>query len=162
MPSTAIPASPPGSPPAALTSKFDAFLDLKRGKGVHFNARLSASAAARNPALTDKLLEFTGMETGFASSASSSSSEAGGGPGGWQQYATTLPAEVWDPSALPAWAYKTALRRAQERARGAGEPVEFVSAGAAMVSEVGDRTGTPGTGTVPAVTGKRKTRFDER
>lgn len=113
----------------------------------------------------DKLLAFVGVETTDFES-------PGVAAAAGQQYETTLPKEVWDPTALPGWAYKTPLRRAQERAakereRRAGERVEFVSAGAvAAVGEVvvGDRTGTPGTGmgTVPAVTGKRKTRFDER
>lgn len=84
-----------------------------------------------------------------------------------RQYETTLGKEVWDPGALPGWAYKGALRRVVERARKegerkVGESVEFVSAGRAMVGEVGDRAGTPGGGGVPTVTGKRKSRFDER
>ncbi|KAH8910414.1 hypothetical protein BR93DRAFT_964299 [Coniochaeta sp. PMI_546] len=154
VPNTSIPPSPPGSPPRALTAKFDTFLSLKATKSTHFNARLSESKAVRNPGLMDKLLAFVGVETSFEVE----QSEPGAGPE--QQYATTLPKEIWDPAALPAWAYKTPLRRAQERAakereRRAGEPVEFVPAS----SVGGSRSGTPGT--VPPVTGKRKTRFDQ-
>ncbi|OIW35652.1 hypothetical protein CONLIGDRAFT_639910 [Coniochaeta ligniaria NRRL 30616] len=155
VPNTAIPPSPPGSPPRALTAKFDTFLSLKATKAMHFNARLAESKAVRNPALMDKLLGFVGVETSFDNS--DQKAEPGQGPE--QQYATTLPTEIWDPAAMPAWAYKTPLRRAQERAakereRRVGEPVEFVSA-----SGGGSRSGTPGT--VAPVTGKRKTRFDQ-
>ncbi len=102
----------------------------------------------------DKLLGFVGVETSF------DNEQPKPGEGPEQQYATTLPKEIWDPAALPAWAYKTPLRRAQERAakereRRAGEPVEFVPASAG-----GSRSGTPGT-VAPVVTGKRKTRFDQ-
>jgi hypothetical protein len=162
VPDTAIPPSPPGSPPRALTAKFDNFLALKQTKAIHFNARLAGSTAARNPALMDKLLGFVGVETSFDEEGRSGA--AGGGPE--QQYATTLPADVWDPAALPAWAYKTPLRRAQERAakereRGRGQPVEFVPAAAGTGSAGESRSGTPGMAGGPTpVTGKRKTRFD--
>ena len=73
-----------------------------------------------------------------------------------KQYANTLPSDLWDPAALPAWAYKGPLRRAQEKAqeRPRGERVEFVAASDAAPRS---RSGTP---TVPPVTGKRKSRFD--
>jgi hypothetical protein len=109
----------------------------------------------------DKLLGFVGVDTSFENASD------GATAAGTAQYETTLPRDVWDPAALPTWAYKTSLRRAVERAarereRKLGEKVEFVSAGTAMVSEVGDAVGVPGTGIVPSVTGKRKSRFDER
>ena len=72
------------------------------------------------------------------------------------QYATTLSTDLWDPSAFPNWAFKGPLRRSQsrvqkERARTAGEPMDFVKSG-------GSGTGTPVGGS--GVGGKRKTRFD--
>ncbi|KAI3390497.1 hypothetical protein diail_9501 [Diaporthe ilicicola] len=122
------PSPPPGSPSAdarhaALTAKFDKFLELKRTKGVHFNARIADSHAFRNPEQTDKLLSFIGIDTKF-------DRDAGAGAG---QYATTLPAELWDPAGFPAWAYRGPLRRAQEkvskeRARVQGDAVQFVPA----------------------------------
>ncbi|KAJ9137881.1 hypothetical protein NKR23_g8833 [Pleurostoma richardsiae] len=161
VPDFDIPPSPPGSPgpsTAALNAKVKTLLDLKRTKGTHFNARIAQSAALRNPALMDKLLAFVGVETGWGG-------EDGDGVSGQRagtvQYATTLSAKLWDPEGFPAWAFKGALRKTQEkvqkeRARAPGEPVEFVQAGGAGGGGgVSSRTGTPGT-----VTGKRKTRFD--
>lgn len=158
-----IPPSPPGSPSssgesssaAALTARFDEFLRLKRTRGKHFNEQLATSSAMRNPALMDKLLEFAGVPT-TAESASESATA---------QYATTLPPALWDPAAFPAWAYRSPLRKAQERGtkdreRPRGEPLDFVAAGAPSWR------GTPGGGpaaegvSFPAATGKRKTRFD--
>lgn len=122
------PSPPPGSPSsdakhAALTARFDKFLELKRTKGVHFNARIADSHAFRNPEQTDKLLGFVGIDTRF-------DRDSGTGAG---QYATTLPADLWDPAGFPAWAYRGQLRRAQEkvskeRARAQGEAVQFVPA----------------------------------
>jgi hypothetical protein len=123
------PSPPPGSPSsdirrAALTAKFDKFLELKRTKGVHFNARISDSRAFRNPEQTDKLLSFVGIDAKF---------DKDSGAAGASQYATTLPAELWDPAGFPAWAFRGQLRRAQEkvskeRARAHGESVQFVPA----------------------------------
>lgn len=123
------PSPPPGSPSsdarhAALTARFDKFLELKRTKGVHFNARIADSHAFRNPEQTDKLLAFVGVDTRF---------DRDSGAAGAGQYATTLPAELWDPAGFPAWAYRGQLRRAQERvakerARAQGEAVQFVPA----------------------------------
>lgn len=115
------PSPPPGSPSsdaaqAALTAKFDKFLELKRKKGVHFNARIADSHAFKNPAQTDKLLAFVGLE-----------------PESTEQYGTVLPRELWDPAAFPEWAYRKELRKAQEkvqreRGRKEGEAVQFVPA----------------------------------
>ncbi|KAK2609922.1 hypothetical protein N8I77_003391 [Diaporthe amygdali] len=129
VPNLDIPPSPPPGTPtsdsrhAALTAKFDKFLELKRTKGVHFNARIADSHAFRNPEQTDKLLGFIGIDTKF-------DRDVGAGA---SQYATTLPAELWDPAGFPAWAYRGQLRRAQEkaskeRARAQGEAVQFVPA----------------------------------
>ncbi|KAI0017662.1 hypothetical protein F4780DRAFT_582897 [Xylariomycetidae sp. FL0641] len=141
-----IPASPPGSPPAATTAKFATFLRLKRQPpGTHFNARLAGSAAARNPALPDKLLAFVGLD-----------------PAGPAPYRTTLPADLCpDPRAFPRAAYKEQLRARQAdaeqaRARARGAPVSFIPAAttpapvAAAESASGPTAGAP----------KRKTRFD--
>ncbi|KAL2136176.1 hypothetical protein VTI74DRAFT_5229 [Chaetomium olivicolor] len=161
-----IPPSPPGSPPPghdALTAKFDTFLKLKRTKGVHFNERIAASAGMRNPGVGDRLLGFVGVETEF----NGGDEDAGGGNdgrGGLGQYATVLSADVWDPGCFPAWAYRGALRRAQEkvareRERGLGEAVEFVSAGKSDALGAGGGGSRSGTGT-PAGSGKRKGRWD--
>jgi hypothetical protein len=196
---TDVPPSPPGSPPpglAALNKKFDAFLALKRRQGTHFNARLQASTAARNPAMMDKLLRFVGMETDVpppaahwvpppvpapaAGGEAEGETRAGGeqqqegGETVWAgaaQYATTLPAELWDPAAFPGWAFKDALRKAQEkgqkeRARKQGESVDFVPAGngfvSATASRSGSQAGTPGmSASAGPATGKRKSRFDK-
>lgn len=113
------PSPPPGSPSAdaaqaALTAKFDNFLELKRKKGVHFNARIADSHAFKNPAQMDKLLGFVGLDVA-------------------EQYGTVLPRDLWNPAVFPEWAYRTELRRAQERVqkergRREGEAVQFVPA----------------------------------
>ncbi|KAK4247401.1 hypothetical protein C7999DRAFT_14549 [Corynascus novoguineensis] len=181
VPNMDIPPSPPGSPPPgldALTAKFDTFLRLKRTKGVHFNERLAGSTGMANPAVADKLLAFVGIGTEFPGGGDDDvggGRHDGGGGGreeGLTQYATTLSPDVWDGGVnFPAWAYKGALRRAQERVskereRARGEPVEFVSAGSVTASTgVGEgtgsagasRSGTPGVGTG---SGKRKGRWD--
>ncbi|KAK3397562.1 hypothetical protein B0T20DRAFT_438606 [Sordaria brevicollis] len=169
IPNMDIPPSPTLSPSdidsverlAALTNKFDKFLELKRTKGQHFNSRIAASAATRNPGLMDKLCRFVGVETEIwfdndssdsPSSAPTNSVKEGGGkgevkppPAGWEQYATTLSPQVWDPSSLPGWAYRENLRKTQERMqkeneRKKGERVEFVSGGSTMTSRNGSAT----------------------
>jgi hypothetical protein len=185
VPNTDIPPSPRGTPPPgldALNKKFDTFLDLKRKQGTHFNGRLKGSAAARNPAMMDKLLRFVGIETDVPPPATDwipYGSETTGPPEGnpekevWAgaaQYATTLAADLWDPSVFPGWTFKDALRKAQEqgqkeRARKQGESVDFVPAGngfvSAAASQSGSRAGTPGMASSSAqATGKRKSRFD--
>lgn len=131
-----IPPSPPGSPPAATSRKFETFLELKK-KGVHFNARLADTPSMMNPALADKLMAFAELDHRDA-------------------YRTTLPRDLWDPDAFPRLAYKERLRQsqsdvAQARVRAAGEPVKFVPSEAAAE----DGRTAQGLGT-----GKRKTRFD--
>ncbi|TDZ54833.1 Meiotically up-regulated gene 151 protein [Colletotrichum trifolii] len=124
VPDLNIPPSPPSSPapPAALTAKLTQFLELKK-EGVHFNAKLAQSAALRNPSLTDKLLSFVDLD-------------------GRADYATTLPAELWNPTStifLPESASRAALRQSQDRvraereraARKPGAPVDFVPAAGA-------------------------------
>lgn len=124
-PNLDIPPSPPGSPNPALNKKFDQFLDLKK-KGVHFNSKLANSAALRNPALMDKLMDFIDL------------GPDANGKGMRSQYVTTLPADIWDPcgNAFPDWAFRGPLKESQDRVRkeheadrAAGKKgVEFVSA----------------------------------
>ncbi|KAK3355769.1 hypothetical protein B0H65DRAFT_57802 [Neurospora tetraspora] len=171
LPNMDIPASPPLSPSdissverlASLTSKFDKFLELKRTKGQHFNSRIAQSAATKNPGLMDKLMRFVGVETEFwfdddddiaaqndISLDKGAEVAAPAPPAGAEQYATTLSKEVWDPSAMPGWAYRDRLRKTQERMqreseRKRGERVEFVSGGSTTAmtgSGMASRTGS--------------------
>ncbi|KAI2780771.1 HCNGP-like protein-domain-containing protein [Daldinia loculata] len=144
LPNTAIPPSPPGSPPPGTSAKFERFLELKR-QGVHFNSRVAQNPSLRNPALTDKLLSFVDL----------------GAPA--DQYRTTLPADIWDPAAFPRWAYREQLKQSQSevekaRARTKGAPVDFVVAAAAAAGD--GQSASLGGGASKASTGKRKTRFD--
>jgi hypothetical protein len=126
-----IPPSPPGSPDSNTNAKFKHFLSLKQ-QGVHFNGKLAKSSALKNPSLMQKLMDFSGI------------SES-------DQYATTLPKDIWDPSAFPEYAYKEELSKSQQqirkkleekKARGQRESVDFVPATASGESS---RSGTPGT-----------------
>ena len=89
-----IPSSPPGSSPAGNDKKFDHFLDLKK-QGVHFNEKLARSPALKNPSLLPKLMNFAGVEER-------------------DQYATTLPKDVWNPAEFPTWAYKEELAKSHQ------------------------------------------------
>ncbi|PHH61289.1 hypothetical protein CDD81_519 [Ophiocordyceps australis] len=89
-----IPPSPPGSPPARTTKKFEQFLALKQ-KGVHFNTKLEESTALRNPGVMDKLLDFVELE-------------------GAQQYETTLSHDLWNPSGFPESAHTNKLKKLHE------------------------------------------------
>lgn len=97
VPNLEIPPSPPGSPDPIASGKTAQFLSLKQ-KGVHFNEKLAASSSLKNPSLFLKLCEHTGINNE-------------------SQYATTLPADVWDHRTLPAWAYKEELNRMQQAIR---------------------------------------------
>ncbi|GAB7357218.1 hypothetical protein MBLNU459_g8199t1 [Dothideomycetes sp. NU459] len=117
VPNFDIPPSPPGSPPPTTTARFGRFLELKK-KGVHFNERLSQSAALRNPGLLSKLMDFAGISTE-------------------DQYATSLPEAVAPRSNFPEWAYadnlvaahkKIAKKREEERAKMHRDSVDFVPA----------------------------------
>lgn len=129
VPNLDIPPSPPASPSsataqAALTARIDKFLELKRKKGTHFNAKIADSHALKNPPLMDKLLGFVGVGTAF---------DDEGPAAGTEQYATTLPTDMWDPSSFPEWAYRGQLRKAhekvqKEKGREKGEAVRFVPA----------------------------------
>lgn len=127
IPNFDIPPSPPGSPSSSsgtTNAKFETFLSLKK-KGTHFNAKLEQSSALRNPALTDKLLQFVDILP-----------PGGGGGERGLQYQTTLSEELWNPDAFPAWAFREKLKKgrdkvAREREAARAAPgrsgVEFVS-----------------------------------
>lgn len=132
VPNLDIPVSPPGSPPPGMDQKFAHFLELKK-QGVHFNEKLARSSALKNPSLLKKLMDFAGVEED-------------------QQYATTLPADIWDPTGFPAVAYKEQLassqqeilkKREEECAKAQRGAIEFVSASASNQSS---RSGTPASG----------------
>lgn len=160
VPNMDIPGSPAGSPSASpsaaaldgVNRRFEQFLEMKR-KGVHFNARIAASAALQNPSLMDKLLRFVELDAAPQ-----------------DQYRSTLAPDLWDPAAFPDAAYREQLRQsqtdmAQAQARKKGGPVEFVAAAGGSGAGVGSassRDTTPGGGVqAPAPsTGKRKSRFD--
>ncbi|OBT52336.1 hypothetical protein VE04_06054 [Pseudogymnoascus sp. 24MN13] len=114
VPNFDIPPSPPGSPPPTTEKKFAHFLQLKK-QGTHFNERLANSSALKNPSLMQKLMDFADV------------SEE-------DQYATTLPKDVWDPSGFPKWAYKDELAKSQQQVlkrkeeEKLGGPREFVPA----------------------------------
>ena len=129
-PNLDIPPSPPGSPATGANQKFAHFLQLKQ-QGVHFNAKLASSSALKNPSLLPKLMEFAGVED-------------------QQQYATTLPADLWNPEGLPDFAYKEELaksqkeiskRKEEEKANATREGIEFVSAANSGQSNRGDIPG---------------------
>ena len=129
VPNLEIPPSPPGSPSPGIEKKFAHFLELKK-KGVHFNEKLARSSALKNPALLQKLMASAGMEDG-------------------DQYETTLPKSLWDPSGFPPWAYKEELaqsqqkvlaRKEEERKKAKRDAIDFVSASA---SEQSSRAHTP-------------------
>lgn len=112
-----------------MVQKFEHFMQLKR-QGVHFNEKLAGSSALKNPALLQKLMASAGLEES-------------------DQYATTLPSDLWDPSAFPEWAYKEELAKSQQQIAAKGkadglrtqrESVDFVPA--TQTGRPGDRHGT--------------------
>ncbi|KAI4244526.1 MAG: hypothetical protein L6R40_002993 [Gallowayella cf. fulva] len=114
-----IPASPPGSPPAGMDHKFEHFLQLKK-HGVHFNQKLAASSALKNPMLLPKLMSSAGLTEK-------------------DQYATTLPKDLWDSSAFPAWAYKEELAKSQQliTKRTKRDSIDFVPGSSEAISDAG-------------------------
>jgi hypothetical protein len=132
VPNYDIPTSPPGSPDASANAKFKHFLSLKQ-QGIHFNEKLARSSALKNPSLMQKLMDFSGIGEG-------------------DQYATTLPKDVWDPNGFPEHVYKEGLTKSQQqirkkledkKARGQRDAVDFVPATASTDSS---RSGTPSAG----------------
>lgn len=115
IPNMEIPPSPSASPPPEVDAKVNQFLALKK-RGVHFNAKLAASSALKNPSLLPKLMDSVGLVKES------------------DQYATTLPRDLWSHDEFPSWAYKEELAKAQQRvgkemeAERRGREREFVSA----------------------------------
>ncbi|QSZ28710.1 hypothetical protein DSL72_003210 [Monilinia vaccinii-corymbosi] len=129
VPNYEIPPSPPGSPVASTNAKFKHFLELKK-QDTHFNEKLAKSAALKNPSLMQKLMDFADID------------EA-------EQYATTLPKDLWDPTGFPESAHKEELAKSQQRilkekeerkARGQREALDFVPA---TTSDDASRSGIP-------------------
>ena len=129
VPNLEIPPSPPDSPSPGMEKKFAHFLELKK-QGVHFNEKLARSSALKNPALLQKLMASAGMEES-------------------DQYKTTLPRALWDPSGFPPWAYKEELAQSQQKLLATKEEeckkvkrdaLDFVPASA---SEQSSRANTP-------------------
>ncbi|KAL1981191.1 hypothetical protein VTN96DRAFT_2992 [Rasamsonia emersonii] len=116
VPDLDIPPSPPGSPDPAANTKFSHFLSLKK-QGVHFNEKLAGSSSLKNPSLLVKLRQHAGIDDA-------------------EQYATSLPLDIWDVSSLPDWGYKEELVKTQQatrlrleekaRASGQRDSIEFV------------------------------------
>ena len=92
-----IPPSPPDSPYPGLDKKISHFLSLK-DQGIHFNTKLAASSALKNPSLQDKLIKSAGLNE----------------EGVKDQYAYTLPSELWDPNGFPVSAYIRELSKKQQ------------------------------------------------
>lgn len=141
IPNLDIPPSPPGSPPPGMEEKITHFLALKK-QGVHFNEKLSQSSALKNPSLLKKLMSFAGVDEN-------------------DQYETTLPRDVWDPTSFPKSAYKDELaksqqeiskKREEDRVRIQRETVDFVPATASGTSS---KSGTPGPANVSNSRGLR-------
>ncbi|KAL8723648.1 MAG: hypothetical protein Q9225_000091 [Loekoesia sp. 1 TL-2023] len=127
LPNLDVPPSPPGSPPPGMDEKFERFQQLKK-QGMHFNEKLAGSSALKNPMLFQKLMAAAGL------------SES-------DQYATTLPEDLWDPLGFPSWAYKEELAKSQqqiakrkedEKAQTQRESIEFIPAASAERSINGD------------------------
>ncbi|CAI7579913.1 unnamed protein product [Penicillium bialowiezense] len=97
VPNLEIPPSPPGSPNPAANAKFEHFLALKK-QGVHFNSKLASSTSLKNPSLLANMMAHAGITEK-------------------SQYDTSLPADVWSTSNLPAWGFKGELLRSQHELR---------------------------------------------
>ena len=100
-PMSAIPESPPGSPDQTANARIERFLKLK-ARGVHFNEDLASRTTFRNPSLLANMMKRAGI------------SEE-------EQYTTSLPTALWDPSVFPEWSYKEALLKTQQELRGKDE-----------------------------------------
>lgn len=112
-----------------MEQKFDHFARLKE-QGVHFNEKLAASSALKNPALLHRLMSSAGLDNS-------------------DQYATLLSKDLWDPSAFPEWAYKDELAKCQqqiakkheeEKLQTQRESVDFVHSNSAESPLNGDGT----------------------
>ncbi len=92
-----IPPSPPNSPYPGLDQKISHFLSLKH-RGIHFNTKLASNSALKNPSLLAKLIESAGFDE----------------EGAQDQYASTLPRELWDPYGFPVDVYTKDLTKTQQ------------------------------------------------
>jgi hypothetical protein len=128
VPNLDIPPSPPGSPSASINKRFEQFLDLKR-KGTHFNSKLEQSTALANPSLMDKLMAFAEVE-------------------GKSQYDTTLPPDLWNPQAFPAWAFSDKLKKTREKVVKERE-AEHASGGRGSIDFVASSTPASGSSSAP-------------
>ncbi|EGE08962.1 hypothetical protein TEQG_07956 [Trichophyton equinum CBS 127.97] len=133
FPNLDIPPSPPGSPNPEMNKKFEHFLSLKK-QGVHFNEKLASSSSLKNPNLLQSLMKHAGLDERA-------------------QYGTSLPAEIWDVTTLPSWAYKDELSKSQQSIRRKLEEkktdrdaIEFVS---------GSGNGTPASGRLKSSAAER-------
>ncbi|OAL66207.1 hypothetical protein A7C99_3313 [Trichophyton rubrum] len=133
FPNLDIPPSPPGSPNPEMNKKFEHFLSLKK-QGVHFNEKLASSSSLKNPNLLQSLMKHAGLDE-------------------TAQYGTSLPAEIWNVTSLPSWAYKDELSKSQQTIRRKlGEKktdrdaIEFVS---------GSGNGTPASGRLKSSAAER-------
>ena len=133
VPNFDIPPSPPGSPPPEMDVTVARFTEAKK-KGLHFNERLATNPSIKNPSLLSKIMQNIGMDES-------------------DQYASTLPTELWDPEWLPHWAHKEGLAKAQQSAHKIREEdaakkqrdaIDFVPAGGSGQSS---RAATPGSKT---------------
>ena len=102
-----------------MEKRFEHFLQLKT-QGVHFNEKLAASSALKNPGLFPKLMASAGLRD-------------------IDQHANALSKDHWDPSTLPPWAYKEelaktqrelTLRKEEERSHSKRDSIDFVPAAA--------------------------------
>ena len=102
VPNMDIPISPPGSPAPGLDEKVRHFLKIKK-QGQHFNDRLNGSIGAKNPTVTEKLMEFA--RVGDMQS-----------PQGLRgMYQTTLPSDIFSSHIFPEFAFQTSLRKTREK-----------------------------------------------
>ena len=97
VPNFDIPPSPPGSPPPEMEAVVARFAELKR-QGLHYNEKLASNPSMKNPSLLGKMMQNAGLDDS-------------------DQYGSALPAELWDPSGFPSWAYVEALGKAQQAAQ---------------------------------------------
>ncbi len=138
-PMTSIPPSPPGSPDAALDAKFKRFLELKT-QGVHFNEDLAKKSSFRNPGLLATMMTRAGLQDD-------------------DQYKTSLPLDVFDPTGFPPSAYKEELWRSQQSLK-VQEQIDKKSLSAAGKRTIeftsGGKSGASSRDSTPGIPSKRK------
>ena len=136
-PMTSIPPSPPGSPDPAANARFRRFLELK-AKGIHFNEDLASKSSFRNPKLLSSMMARAGIDES-------------------EQYNTSLPKQLWDPTAFPPTAYKEELLKSQQMLREKDETrkKELSASGKRTIEFVpADRAGPGSQDSTPRSSGK--------